>query len=210
MKSWQSCLITHLGRPLGLQDDKDPRISIQSAHKGGPTYRPPLPRRKNRWYSLPLEAATGKIKSMKNSNNPSATFILCSLILCLYFIRTCSLSSLSCILPLLSSTYNKHPWPWLHFPPPLYFICTSLSWLSWLCLLSLLYNTYNTNIHAPGWIQTRNPSKRSATDPRLRSLGHWDRQESNARPSSRWHSTSTTTSPRTHSTSGAAHVLNDS
>ena len=35
--------------------------------------------------------------------------------------------------------------------------------------------TYNTNIHAPGGIRNRNPSKRSATDPRLRSLGHWDR-----------------------------------
>ena len=54
----------------------------------------------------------------------------------------------------------------------LYFIHTSLSWLSWLCLFSLLYNT---NIHASGGIRTRNRSKRSATDPRLRPLGHWDR-----------------------------------
>ena len=34
--------------------------------------------------------------------------------------------------------------------------------------------THNTNIHAPGGIPTRNPSKRSAADPRLRPLGHWD------------------------------------
>jgi hypothetical protein len=32
-----------------------------------------------------------------------------------------------------------------------------------------------TNIHAPGRIRTRNPSKRSAADPRLRQLGRWDR-----------------------------------
>jgi hypothetical protein len=31
-----------------------------------------------------------------------------------------------------------------------------------------------TNIHAPGGIRTRNPSRRAAADPRLRPLGHWD------------------------------------
>ena len=30
------------------------------------------------------------------------------------------------------------------------------------------------NIHAPGEIRTHNPSQRSAADPRLRPLGHWD------------------------------------
>jgi hypothetical protein len=45
-----------------------------------------------------------------------------------------------------------------------------------LCLLSILYNTHNTNIHAPGGIRTHNPSKRSAANPRLRPLCHWDRQ----------------------------------
>ena len=48
-------------------------------------------------------------------------------------------------------------------------------WLSWLCLLSLLYDTRNTNIHAPGGIRICDPSKRSAADPPLRPLGHWDR-----------------------------------
>jgi hypothetical protein len=33
---------------------------------------------------------------------------------------------------------------------------------------------YKTNIHAPGGIRTRNPSKRSAADPRLRPRGHCD------------------------------------
>jgi hypothetical protein len=32
-----------------------------------------------------------------------------------------------------------------------------------------------TDIHAPGGIQTHNPSKRAAVDPRLRQRGHWDR-----------------------------------
>ena len=31
------------------------------------------------------------------------------------------------------------------------------------------------NIHAPGAIRTRNPSKRAVADPRLRPRGHWDR-----------------------------------
>ena len=65
-------------------------------------------------------------------------------------------------------------------PPPQGFFCT-LSLLlcpncPGYCLLSLLYNTHNTNIHAPGGIRSRNPSKRSASDPRLRTLVHWDRQ----------------------------------
>jgi hypothetical protein len=43
-----------------------------------------------------------------------------------------------------------------------------------------LYLTYTqhsqqTNIHAPGGIRTRNPSRRATADPRLRPLGHWDR-----------------------------------
>ena len=33
-----------------------------------------------------------------------------------------------------------------------------------------------TNIHAPGRIRTRNPSKQAAADPRLRPRGHWDRR----------------------------------
>jgi len=34
----------------------------------------------------------------------------------------------------------------------------------------------DADIHAPGGIRTRNPSKRAAADPRLRLRGHWDRQ----------------------------------
>ena len=42
-------------------------------------------------------------------------------------------------------------------------------------LFSLLYNnTHNTNIHAAGGIRNRNPSKRSAADPRLKPRDHWD------------------------------------
>ena len=34
------------------------------------------------------------------------------------------------------------------------------------------YTTHNTNIHAPGGIRIRNTSRRSAANPRLRTLGH--------------------------------------
>ena len=36
--------------------------------------------------------------------------------------------------------------------------------------------TLTTGIHVPGGIRTRNPSKRTAANPRLRPRGHWDRQ----------------------------------
>jgi hypothetical protein len=36
-----------------------------------------------------------------------------------------------------------------------------------------------TNLHAPGVIRTHDPSKRSAADLRLSSLGHWDRHNNN-------------------------------
>jgi hypothetical protein len=39
---------------------------------------------------------------------------------------------------------------------------------------STLQHLQQTNIHAPGGIRTRNPSRRAAADPRLRQLGHWD------------------------------------
>jgi hypothetical protein len=35
-------------------------------------------------------------------------------------------------------------------------------------------HSQGTDIHAPPGIRTRNPSKRAATDPRLRLRGHWD------------------------------------
>jgi hypothetical protein len=35
------------------------------------------------------------------------------------------------------------------------------------------------DIHAPGGIQTHNPSNPVAADPRLRPRGHWDRQNCN-------------------------------
>ena len=52
-----------------------------------------------------------------------------------------------------------------------------------MALTFVLYcTTHNTNIHTPRSIQTRNPSKRSAADPRLRPLGCWDRLRSQDRP----------------------------
>jgi hypothetical protein len=81
------------------------------------------------------------------------------------------------------TTHNTHSSRQTSMPPARYFfffvLCTSsalllLPWLSWVCLLSLLCKSHNTNIHAPGGIRTRNTSKRSAADPRLRPLGRWD------------------------------------
>ena len=37
-------------------------------------------------------------------------------------------------------------------------------------------NSQETEIHVPGGIRTLNTSKRSASDPRLKVLGHWDQQ----------------------------------
>jgi hypothetical protein len=37
-------------------------------------------------------------------------------------------------------------------------------------------HSQETDIHAAGGIRTHNPSQRAAADPRLRPLGHWDRQ----------------------------------
>ena len=61
-----------------------------------------------------------------------------------------------------------------------------LSLFSVLVALYLLYHAQHTNIHAPGGIRTRNPSKRAAADPRLRPLGHWDRHRTRASPVRGW------------------------
>jgi hypothetical protein len=37
-------------------------------------------------------------------------------------------------------------------------------------------HSQQTDIHVPGGIRTRNPSKRTAADPHFRPRGHWDRQ----------------------------------
>ena len=39
------------------------------------------------------------------------------------------------------------------------------------------HTTFSTDIHNPGGIRTRNPSKRAAVYPRLRPRGQWYRQE---------------------------------
>jgi hypothetical protein len=55
------------------------------------------------------------------------------------------------------------------------FIRVPLFWLSWLPPFFCTYNAHNTNFHAPSGIRTRNPSKRSAPDPRLRTHHHRNR-----------------------------------
>jgi len=37
-----------------------------------------------------------------------------------------------------------------------------------------IQNSQQKDIHAPGEVRTRNPSKQAAVDPRLRSRSHWD------------------------------------
>ena len=61
----------------------------------------------------------------------------------------------------------------------LYFICT---WFSISIILRFYFfiftcNTQRTDIHAPGGIRNRNPSKRSAADPHFRRLSHWGSAE---------------------------------
>ena len=68
--------------------------------------------------------------------------------------------------------------------PPLGIFCSLSVFYPCLFVLTVLafalvYNTHNTNIHAPGGIRTRNPSKQEAAELRLRPLGHWDRPDSN-------------------------------
>ena len=81
--------------------------------------------------------------------------------------------------PLLT-TQHKHACP----PPPgrglFFFSLCTLSVLlcpnyPGLCLL-FPYCTKPANIYAPGGIRTCNSSRRAASDPRFRPLGHWDRR----------------------------------
>ena len=95
------------------------------------------------WLSCPYSLcfAVCTVQHTTLTSIPLAGFFLYSLVLSLYFIRTCFLDLIL-----------------LHFAFCLYL------------------TTHNTNIQTPGGIRTRNPSKRLVADPRLRKLGHWDRQ----------------------------------
>jgi hypothetical protein len=59
--------------------------------------------------------------------------------------------------------------PFLYCLNPLFVLHVTLR-----SMLPSLYNKHNTNIHAPGGIRTRNPSKRAAAGTRLRLRGHRD------------------------------------
>ena len=76
IKSFQISLITGLDRLLGLQEVEAPRVFRQSAHEVGkvvrPTHQPPLPGT-HFCYRLSRPqgySAAGRIKSMKNPNDP--------------------------------------------------------------------------------------------------------------------------------------------
>ena len=49
-------------------------------------------------------------------------------------------------------------------------------------LPDITQHSHQTDIHAPGGIRTRNPSKREAADPRLRPRGHRDQLTSTIIP----------------------------
>ena len=42
------------------------------------------------------------------------------------------------------------------------------------------HTTLTREIHVPGGTRTRNPNKRSAADPGLRPLGHWDQHDTHS------------------------------
>jgi hypothetical protein len=63
---------------------------------------------------------------------------------------------------LFSSCFFNPFYNFKFFPPSSCHLCS---------LLLSLHNKHNTKMHAPGGIQTHNPSKRTAADPRWRAIG---------------------------------------
>jgi hypothetical protein len=131
---------------------------------------------------LVAEAATDTTHKTTRDDH----LFVCSLALRLYFIRACLFVMIVLIFCLFVFTYNiqyTHSYPRRDFF--LFVFCCTVFVLRpylVLCLdnvlhfafLSLLYSTQNTNIHSLGGIRTRNPSKRSAADLRLRPHGRQD------------------------------------
>ena len=81
-----------------------------------------------------------------------------------------------CLFYLLCNTHNEN----IHDQGGIFFCSRALYLFSFVLIvlaLPLVLTVQHTQeiIHAPGGIQTRNPRKRSAADPRLRPLGYWDR-----------------------------------
>jgi heme/copper-type cytochrome/quinol oxidase subunit 2 len=92
----------------------------------------------------------------------------------LYFIPTCFFVQSFLVLTFVFTynTQHKHPYPWrdsfIFSVLYLYFFV--------LTVLALPFFSYRTtHIYTPRGIRNRNPSKRSAAEPRLRPLVHWDR-----------------------------------
>jgi hypothetical protein len=101
-------------------------------------------------------------------------FFLYSLVLCTSCVLG-SLPGLSFIMPFVFYSLHWHYFFIFFYSASTSSVLVSLYWLP--CILHFyFYLNRNTNFHVPGGIWTRNPSKRSAADPRHRPLGHWDRQ----------------------------------
>jgi hypothetical protein len=111
----------------------------------------------------------------------------------LYFFRTCFFAWIVLSCSFVFTVDHKHSCRIFLFSSSLFVLYPYL-FLRLDCpqfwLLFLLYNTHNTNINAPGGIRTRNPRKRSAADPRLRTHGHLDWQNRTSLPQlyRPWHS----------------------
>ena len=121
-----------------------------------------------------MSQSAGLDVSKRKISCPSRDFF-CILLYCLYVFRNCFFLSFSFFGCPAFCIYLQHLQLSLVFCFYLIRICFFVLDCHVFCLFSVL-TTNNTNIYAPAGIRTRNPSKRSAADPRLRPLGHWDRQ----------------------------------
>jgi hypothetical protein len=129
--------ITGLDRPLGLQEVEAPRISRQSAHEcgkvGSSTHRPSLPPGDSpvthsclRLSEHQAHSVAGRIKSMKNSTDPTGNqtrnFHACSTVL-QPTVPSRTPTSTSVHLKMALSNKQKLTYGYTHFLPTVGAIC---------------------------------------------------------------------------------------
>ena len=142
-------------------------FSLTSVLYGGGWLTPRPPEKETRY---PFYRRVGLVWTGTENLASTEISFLSPLLVSLYFIRSFFL-----VLIVLHFVFCLHLQHTTFMPPAgLFLVCLLSLSLHFICTsLSLLYNTH---IHAPGVIRTFNPSKRAATDLRLKPLGHWDRQ----------------------------------
>ena len=96
--------------------------------------------------------------------------------LCSDLYPLCTLCPVSSCHLFIYNTQHRHPCHRRNSFIPLYSVRTSYLCLDCpvFCLFVFTFNTQHKH-PCPGGVRTRNPSKRSALDSRLRPRGHWDR-----------------------------------